>query len=90
MIADYNDKSQGDSIMTFGQFILTRKAGKNPRGDFIRDARRDANFPQGAEDYMDLRNYIEAHGACVEAARACARIHQEYLRTASKEEQQNG
>lgn len=76
--------------MTFGQFILTRKAGKNPRGDFIRDAQQDAYFPYDAEDYMDVRNYLENQGACAEAIRACAAIHGEYLRSINKEDTNHG
>jgi hypothetical protein len=53
--------------MNFSAFIRSRRAGDNPRGDFIRDCRRDPHFPPDIETLSDLRSYLMQASACDEA-----------------------
>lgn len=60
-----------DATMTLLQFVLSRHAGDNPRGDFIRDARAGQRLPRfgegcarAVEEYENLKHefaeYINA------------------------------
>jgi hypothetical protein len=71
--------------MTFSQFVLTRQARENPRGDFIRDAKQDRNFPLNA-DFTAVRNHVWVNGGCKQAMAECEALHKEYLRYISKED----
>ena len=54
------------ACQTFRDFVISRRDRKNPRGDFIRDVRADANFPN-VENWQDLHGYLMDNGACERA-----------------------
>jgi hypothetical protein len=64
--------------MTFSDFIRSRRAGDNPRGDFIRDCRDDPNFPAGISTLSELRTYLMRANACSEAWAEARVLWREY------------
>lgn len=52
--------------MKFKEWIFTRRVTNSARGDFIRDARQDKNFPDldSAKEYV---GYLHSKRACREA-----------------------
>lgn len=49
--------------MSFVCYIQNRRAGANPVGDFVRDARSDSRRPE-VKSWSELRLYLVRCGAC--------------------------
>lgn len=63
--------------MTFKEYIATRRAGDTLRGDFIRDARSDRQFPE-ARTWPELEFYLFQRGACGEAIKVGRALWREF------------
>lgn len=62
----------------FFEWVATRRAGNNPRGDFVRDTREALRVYNGPDRDAKLTALLDAacEGACV----ACAQLFREYIR----------
>ena len=58
----------------FWQWVITRRAGENPRGDFIRDTRYA--FSAGLDPETEFFQH-----ACKEARDECAKLLRQWRRT---------
>lgn len=65
--------------MTFKDYVLSRRDGDNPRGDFIRDVRRDESFPD-CTDQQKIREYLKQKQANEAAIRELEKLYKEYRR----------
>ena len=54
------------------------KARRNPVGDFIRDARKDWEWPKDISSMRQLRGYLWTQSACPECIQAAAICWQNY------------
>lgn len=62
----------------FFEWVATRRAGNNPRGDFIRDTREGLRIYAGPDRDAKLTSLVDSG---VEGARiACRRLFLEYVR----------
>ena len=71
------------SASTIEAYILSRRAGDSPRGDFLRDCQEDirtGRFPDGMTEEHQLQSYLARCGACDEARRQAHRVWVEYRR----------
>lgn len=69
--------------MTFPEYIAKRRAGRNPTGDFVRDARADDTFPN-CSTWQELERYLERCHACAPAIEAGRTVWRSYLRALSR------
>lgn len=65
--------------MTFKQFISTRRGTDNPRGDFIKDVKRDAGFLD-CKAYEPNHDYLISQHACDEAMAEFEKLYRQYER----------
>lgn len=63
--------------MEFKAWLLSRKAQDNPRGDFLRDVRRDRTFPIG-RTWDEVHGYMWQRGACLEAREEAERLWKQF------------
>ena len=63
--------------MSFKAYVLNRRRGPNPQGDFVEHARSDHAMPD-ARSWEELRRYLLACGACPGAVRSAAIIWRGY------------
>jgi hypothetical protein len=68
--------------MTFNQYVLSRRGGPNPRGDFIDDFKADAEIERGRQftSWERLRGYLWCRNACDGAMAAAKAMWGEYKR----------
>lgn len=66
--------------MNFREYVLSRRAADNIRGDFINDAKADRKFPEAAATWGDVETYLLVRGACREAVQAGRKLWNEYAR----------
>ena len=62
--------------MTFVDWVVTRRAGDNPRGDFIRDTRFVVGCGRASEDEIVWRMQT----GCSEAAKEYRRLFRQFRR----------
>ena len=67
--------------MTFVEWVVTRKAGDNPRGDFIRDTRFVVECGRASEDEIRMR----MRTSCWEAAKEYQRLFRQFIREGGDE-----
>lgn len=63
--------------MTFKDFMRNCDAGQDMRGDFLRDARADRQFPE-VQTWRELESYLLRCGACEEARKAGRALWREF------------
>jgi hypothetical protein len=66
--------------MSFTDFLLSRRVGDNPRGDFIEDTRmliEGGRFP-AFTSIEALEGWLMLNGACDEAIREGCRLWRQY------------
>lgn len=66
--------------MTFKQFVSTRRGADNPRGDFIKDVKRDKDFPDCVERQR-IRGYLASRLACDAAMKEFENLYKQYERS---------
>lgn len=70
--------------MTFKEYISRARAGDNPRGDFIRDARADTKMPDDFASWEDLESFLRrvhfASSDAIDAGKAAWRSYQVAMR----------
>jgi hypothetical protein len=71
--------------MKFGQWIRTRKAGDNPRGDFIKDTISLGSMVDRINDWRSLEAHMFRLGACDGAIEAGKKLWDEYERSEKRE-----
>lgn len=69
--------------MTFKEYLAKCRVTDNPRGDFIKDARRDDRMPD-IKSRGELLKYLSGRGAILEARQEAGRLWLEYERRVSK------
>jgi hypothetical protein len=70
---------------TFLDWVATRKAGDNPRGDLIRDTRATTKRPS-RDEWECTCYFLRLQGACPEAIEAAERLWVEYQHWKAYEE----
>ena len=66
--------------LSFVEFVRSRRAGQNPRGDFIRDAREDSGLDNREfHDLESLLRYLDSCNACPGAIDAAENMWNEYI-----------
>ena len=63
----------------FFEWVATRRAGNNPRGDFIRDTREGLRAHHGPNRDAELTALLD--GGCEGAHIACRLLFREYIRS---------
>ena len=69
--------------MTFREYIVKRRAGRNPAGDFVRDAKADSSLPN-CQTWQELESYLWRCHACDNAVDAGRVVWRSYLKARSK------
>jgi len=60
------------NAQSFGSFLKSTKAHRNPEGDFIKDARGDEILQDfgKTQSWQEVEGYLYSQGACYEAVQA--------------------
>lgn len=69
--------------MTFPEYIAGRRIGRNPAGDFVRDARADDTLPD-CQTWRELEAYLSHCNACDEAVDAGRIVWRGYIKALSR------
>jgi hypothetical protein len=64
--------------MDFKEYLLSRDDGDDPRGDLIRDVRRDPMFPKECNRLGAYVEYLHSKRACREAVEELRRAWKAY------------
>lgn len=64
--------------MTFYEWVITRKAHDNSRGDFIRDSRTSSIEKNLENTESSWRNYLRQQNACSEAVKEFNLLWKQY------------
>ena len=67
-------------MMSFVQFVISRRAGSSPRGDFIRDTRRlvSARVLSPDDSESAVADAMASRSACFEAREAFNQVVREF------------
>lgn len=71
--------------MSFGMWLLARKAHDNPRGDFIRDSMIDSGLPDMRTSGALVTYLKTRRGVCREAIEEGVKLFREYERWQRKQ-----